>query len=126
VAMSVRNKTMTVEEAKHDPRKNVLTQCVGVKEHINVYTATGKVAKNDFFILCCDGLYNKLQERELFYEVKELRDIDSDVLQQCSQKCVNIVKNRGERDNVSIIIVWLSCQESFMSKLKNMLVMIER
>jgi len=118
VAMSVLNKTMTSEEAKHSPRKNVLTQCVGVKEHIDPFATTGKVVENEFFILCCDGLYNKLEEKEMLGEIRKLRNIDSDVLQQCSEKCVNMVKDRGERDNISMIIVWISSEENFISKLK--------
>lgn len=119
VAMNVKNKTMTKEEAKNSSKKNILTQCVGVKENIEVYKDVGKTCKNDIFVLCCDGFYNKFEEKELFNEIKKIKNsIDNDVLQEAAQRFVDKVKKRGERDNISVIIVGFVLDEGFMYKLK--------
>lgn len=119
VAMNVKNNIMTKEEAKINPRKNVLTQCIGVKENIEVFKSLGKVLKNDIFILCCDGFYNKFEDTELFHEIKAIRsNIDNDTLQQAAESYVAEVKNRRETDNISIIIVAITCEESFISRIK--------
>ncbi|MDD3223251.1 MAG: serine/threonine-protein phosphatase [Clostridium sp.] len=123
VAMSVKNKTMTKEEARNNPKKHILTQCIGVKKNIDIYKAMGKIYKNDFFILCCDGLYNKIQEKELLNNIKSLKEINNETLQGCAQKCVNVVKNRGEVDNISMIIVGFMGRNNFLSKLKKRLVL---
>jgi protein phosphatase len=119
VAMSVRNKTMTREEAKNNPRKNVLTQCIGVKENIDIYKTFGKIYKNDIFVLCCDGFYNKFEEDELCDEIKKVRSVmDNDILQESAEKFVRKVKERGERDNISLIIVGFDPYEDLISRIK--------
>lgn len=119
VAMNVRNNIMTEIEAKNSAKKNILTQCVGVKENIEVFKERGKINKNDVFVLCCDGFYNKFEEEELYSEIKKIKNIiDNDVLQEAAQKFVNKVKERGEKDNISIIIVGFVSDEGFIDKLK--------
>lgn len=119
VARNVKNKIMTKEEAKNSAKKNILTQCVGVKENIDVYKDFGKTSKNDIFVLCCDGFYNKFDEDELYDEIKKIKNsVDNDVLQEAAQKFVDKVKKRGERDNISVIIVGFISEEGFMYKLK--------
>ncbi|MCR3760724.1 PP2C family protein-serine/threonine phosphatase [Clostridium felsineum] len=119
VAMNVKNNIMTEDEAKSSARKNILTQCVGVKENIEVFKQYGRINKNDVFILCCDGLYNKFEEKELYDEIKKIKNaIDNDVLQNTAQEFVNRVKERGEKDNISVIIVGFVSDEGFIEKLK--------
>lgn len=72
VAMKVKNKEMTVEEAKRSKMKNVLLQCVGAKENIVVYKKMGSIGDTNAFILCSDGFYNKFQEEEMIENVNKL------------------------------------------------------
>lgn len=108
VAMSVKNNLMTKEEAKVNSRKNVLTQCIGVKENIEIFKNTGKISGKEIFILCSDGFYNKLSEDEIVQALKNNDEINNDTLQETAAQLVTTVMSRAERDNISVMLVGLS------------------
>ncbi|URZ04992.1 PP2C family protein-serine/threonine phosphatase [Clostridium felsineum] len=105
VAYKVRNNMMTPEEAKVSPEKHVLLQCLGVKEEIDIFTTYGELNNNQIFMICSDGLYNELKEEDINKYIKSNMEFDNDALQYSSGKLVNIVKSRGESDNISVILV---------------------
>ncbi|MBQ8550831.1 MAG: Stp1/IreP family PP2C-type Ser/Thr phosphatase, partial [Clostridia bacterium] len=49
---------ITPDEAKNDPRKNVITRALGVSEDIEIEFGEEVLAKNAVLILCTDGLTN--------------------------------------------------------------------
>ncbi|SHK19787.1 protein phosphatase [Clostridium cavendishii DSM 21758] len=107
VAMKVKNKEMTIEEAKNSKMKNILLQCVGAKENIVVYKKIGEIGQSAAFLLCSDGFYNKFNEKEMKIELDKLlksEDYDTEV-QDLAINMVQTVKNRKERDNISLILV---------------------
>ncbi len=101
VAEQVKCGRLTEIEAVNHPRRHVLTRCLGFKEHIEIFSLRGKVRENDKFLICSDGLYKLLKEREIFQCINDekMNIHDLPVL------FVNTVKRRGERDNISCIIV---------------------
>jgi protein phosphatase len=62
LADMLRNGELLPDEAKNFKKKNVLTMCVGMFEHIKTYTASGYIKNRDVFLLCCDGLYNYISD----------------------------------------------------------------
>jgi len=110
VAMKVKNNLMTREEAKVNSKKNVLTQCIGVKENIEIFKNTGKIFGQEIFILCSDGFYNKLSEDEIVQALKSNDEINNDTLQETATKLVAKVMSRAERDNISVMLVGLNCK----------------
>ena len=64
-AAKLRNGQMTEEEAETSNEKHVLLQCIGASPIIEIQNASGSIGKNDIFLLCSDGFYNK---PELFTE----------------------------------------------------------
>lgn len=120
VAMSVKNKTMTKEEARVNPRRNLLTQCIGVKENIDIFKRCGKIDGSEVYILCSDGLYNKVTDKEFEDIVKNEENLNNDGLQNCAQTLVQRVKEQGERDNITAVFVGLlSKEQGFMSKVNS-------
>lgn len=106
VAMKVKNKEMTIEEARTSKYKNLLLQCVGSKEEIQVYKKKGEIKHAKAFLLCSDGFYNKFSEKEMKDYIKFINkqgNADSTV-QKTVSEMVQIVKGRKERDNISLII----------------------
>lgn len=98
------NGTITKEEAKNHPNRNVITRAVG----------TNPVVKADYYkldirdvskvLLCSDGLTNEVSEEDI------LEILKSDDGEQCKQ-LINMSKENGGRDNISVIIFkgeWLS------------------
>ena len=105
VAMKVRNGEMSKEEAKKSSKKNLLLQCVGVNENLNIFFTSGKLRKSDIFILCSDGFYNTYSEEEILREIFSWKKNRYKETQKLIKDMVEVVKNNGERDNISIIVV---------------------
>lgn len=61
VAQMVRNHQMTEEEAQRSRAKNMLTMCIGMFPVPQSGYVTGKLLREDCFLLCSDGLYHPLE-----------------------------------------------------------------
>ncbi|MCR6515214.1 MAG: PP2C family protein-serine/threonine phosphatase [Clostridium sp.] len=108
VAMEVKAGRMTKEEAKASNKKNLLMQCVGVKENIEIFLEKGKIQKGDIFLLCSDGFYNKLTDYELEIGLNNWRATKGLTSKALIDGFFEKVKERKERDNISVIMVSLS------------------
>lgn len=113
VADMIRNGELTREEAKNFKKKNVLTMCIGVFEKIMTYTKIGKVKSGDSFLLCCDGLHNKVTEEDMC-------EIISDRAIAFEDKC-EVMRHKiaqGEaNDNVSSILCKYKMKNNKVPKL---------
>ncbi|XP_075220815.1 uncharacterized protein LOC142324071 [Lycorma delicatula] len=62
----------------------------------------------DFIILACDGLWDVVQEEQAMYAVYNyLQEAPGD-LEGVSQRLVQLAKNEGSTDNISVVVVFLS------------------
>lgn len=91
------------EEAKQDPRKYALLQCVGLAEEIAPDIMIDTVKKGDVFLLCTDGFYNKNSPSKLFdvfysVELKDREIISKKIKEICEQN-----KEAGETDNMTAV-----------------------
>ena len=100
VELELRAGHLTKEQAKKDPRRHILVQCVGVTKDIRVDCYKGRVRAEMEFLLCTDGFYGLLEEEEI-YQVEASRKQMREWVEKCFQK----VKSRGELDNLSCVIV---------------------
>lgn len=78
--------------------RNVITRCVGYQEEEEVDTFTLELFENDRFLLCSDGLTNKVKDIEL------AEKLGSDDLQKIPFDLVNIANERGGEDNITVIV----------------------
>jgi protein phosphatase len=81
-------------------RKSVLTDCLGSKESLNCHHTFGEIYKNQIFVLCSDGIYKTIEDAEIHRCIKR----NKNALEQCCLGLVNEAKNRGETDNITLII----------------------
>jgi protein phosphatase len=102
IADMVRNKEMTLEEAKNFSKKNVLTMCIGVFDEIKTYTKTGRIKSGDLFLLCSDGLYNYVPEN-LFYKLMSGDNKGS--MADMARLLRDSIPKGSARDNVSFILI---------------------
>jgi PPM family protein phosphatase len=103
VAREVARGNITEEQAKRDPRRNVLLQCVGATKEIEVVFSSGEIQANTVFMLCSDGFYHQITEEELAMNLSP-ETVKSD--QQLKEKVVSLVelvKARKEVDNISVV-----------------------
>ena len=103
VAREVARGNITEEQAKIDPRRNVLLQCVGAANEIEVDFSTGDVQANTVFMLCSDGFYHQITEEELALNLKPETIKNEQQLKNKVVQLVELVKARKEVDNISVV-----------------------
>ena len=96
----VNNGDISAEEAATHPKRNILTNAMGTKPDLRIDTGKCKFnfEKDDRLLLCSDGLYDYLND-------KELKDILSkNLLKDAAEYMVNQAKARGGHDNITVVI----------------------
>lgn len=109
VAREIMNNRMTVEEARESKYKNVLTQCVGVNESLEILYYRGKAVADEFFVACSDGFRHYLSETDIYNSL--IGFIDNDDEEEWKRKLTEITesnKEKGEKDNITSVVLKLS------------------
>ncbi|MBF0283330.1 MAG: serine/threonine-protein phosphatase [Magnetococcales bacterium] len=83
------------------PAKNVLLQAMGPGRRVIPDVNFQPVAPGDVVVLCTDGLTGMAND-EMIAEV--LRGVDADSLAQRCDRLVELAKERGGKDNVTVIL----------------------
>lgn len=88
-------------EAENHPRKNEITKALGISPSLvpEVARKGMLVYKNDFFILCSDGLSNMVNEREMMETIISYEPFDA-----CN-RLVETANVAGGTDNITIQII---------------------
>ncbi len=105
VAREVAAGRMTPDEAKIDPRRSVLLQCVGASATVNPDFLKGKVQRNSVYFVCSDGFRHQISEEEI---MEKLGPSEEQTMDEIKYGCVyltELVKNRRETDNITIAAV---------------------
>lgn len=87
-------------EARSHPKKNIITRALGVDLVCQADFFEVSLQKNDFLILCSDGLSNYVDENELAFELSVCDD-PADAL----KKFVAMANARGGSDNITAVTV---------------------
>lgn len=91
--------SISEEEAKNHPRKNIITRAIGTNIRVEVDQFTVPLNAYEYFVLCTDGLSNEVSAEEIFNEIRW-----SDNLQESSSRLVNMAKDAGGRDNITVLV----------------------
>ncbi|WP_346869525.1 Stp1/IreP family PP2C-type Ser/Thr phosphatase [Clostridium sp. UBA5119] len=91
------NGTITNEEAKNHPNKNVITRALGTNPVVTADYYCLDIRGVYKILLCSDGLTNEVSEEDIF---RVLQGYNGN---QCME-LINMSKKNGGRDNISIII----------------------
>lgn len=100
VAQLQRDGQLTAEEARHHPRRNILTRAIGQEGLVEVDMLERPWQKGDYLLLCSDGLYNLVEDEEML-EIT----LRSSLLSTAVEFMAETAYNRGGYDNISVIIV---------------------
>ncbi|MEJ1157598.1 PP2C family protein-serine/threonine phosphatase [Prosthecomicrobium sp. N25] len=87
------------EEARHWPRRNVITRAIGVREAPELEIVDGEIAPDDIFVLCSDGLTTHMEDDEI------RREVLSGDAQAAADRMLATVLDRGAKDNVTAVVV---------------------
>lgn len=100
VQQLIDNGVLTQDEAKEHPNKNIITRSVGVNQSVDADMFLLDKDSDSYYLLCTDGLINDISHSEIApYVTKNKESLDT----ACSE-LVTLAKERGGRDNVSLII----------------------
>lgn len=100
VEEQVRKGHMSQKDAENHPHRHMLTSCLGINQDFQIFSCFDEIKYGDKFFVCSDGFYKRFNENEikgLFSKNEKygVRLLDA----------VEDIKKRGERDNISGIIV---------------------
>ena len=93
--------SITAAEAEAWPRKNVITRAIGVTDEPECDMIEGRLADDDLFLLCSDGLTEYFRDNELERVIRE----KSDALDAMCKWLVQEAIDRGGRDNITVVAV---------------------
>ncbi len=94
---------LTNNEAFRSPFKNVVLQAMGSAPDVTVGLGRLDLRQRDCFILCSDGLSNKVRPEEIRACVLGLRRLDVACMHM-----VALAKKRGGEDNITVIVAGVS------------------
>ena len=88
-------------------KKNVLTQCIGVNDKLDIFYKKGKISKNTNFLICSDGLHNKMDKESVInkFNNKNSKNFRTKDLQEICENLIDEVKEKKERDNITAISI---------------------
>jgi len=91
---------ITPEEAVGYPGRNVITRAIGAFGDVEVELGDHEVWGGDYILLCTDGLWDLVSDKEIC----EIVEKSSDPQAACNQ-LVSLANERGGKDNISVVIV---------------------
>jgi serine/threonine protein phosphatase PrpC len=91
--------TLTPEEFRNHPHRNVLTRAIGSFPTVKVDALWVDVLPGDLFLLCSDGLSMYLEDRELLSYSRLYAGED------LASRLIETANSRGGRDNVTCVTV---------------------
>jgi protein phosphatase len=85
--------------ARH-PMRNVLTNVLGARDHVDVHISEHELWPGDICLLCTDGLHGVIDDRALAALVTREPD-----LQLAARLLVDAALDHGSRDNVTALLI---------------------
>lgn len=96
---------LTPEQAETDPRRSVLLQCVGASEQVYADFFFGTPQNDAVYFLCSDGFRHKITQEEMLIYLAPYGMNSQENMQQNEQALIRMIKERGERDNITIATI---------------------
>jgi PPM family protein phosphatase len=105
VEKEIKKGKLTRDEARLHPKRNVLTECLGVEADLDVYIADGPLKEGDVFLLCSDGFHSLFPHttiRQLLLhkldENKSYQTITDELVELANQQ-------KQATDNISVMLI---------------------
>jgi PPM family protein phosphatase len=106
VARAIQMGELTLDEARVHPWRHVLAQCLGREDLDLIDVQPFQVQGSDRLLLCSDGLTEELSDQLIATQLKQIRACD-----KAATALVNAAKNRGGRDNITVVIVAIDASQ---------------
>lgn len=96
---------MTPDEAKRDPRRNMLLQCVGASNVIDPDFYLGEVKNGSHFLLCSDGFRHVIGPEEILEKLGPAAVKTEQEMAENIHFMIELDKYRHEEDNISAVLI---------------------
>lgn len=93
------NGSISKEDAKSHPNRNIITKAVGIEDGISPDVCKISADNLDGIMLCSDGLCGYVEESEIENILKEYTDAEA-----CCEKLVETANGTGGPDNITVVI----------------------
>lgn len=98
---------LTPEKAHDHPFRNVILKYIGNNEKHSPDIKLGKIKPGDLFLLCSDGLTDKVDDKTIEEILK-----NKSQLNEKNHNLIELAKSAGGDDNVTVVLVRIIEQES--------------
>jgi len=96
------------KDAAKDKMKNVLVRTIGFEDNINIDRFEYTISKNDIFLICSDGLYGKVFDKEILEVITGMIPDPSlattQTLDQTAEALIEKANEYGGNDNISLVL----------------------
>ena len=115
VAEQILKGFITEEEARHSPRRNIVTRALGVEGNVDVDLTEVPVKSGDVLLLCSDGLTRGVSPNDILHILNGSEDLPG-----MSDRLIAMANEAGGDDNTTVVIVALrdELQASLWDRLK--------
>ncbi|MDE6024536.1 MAG: serine/threonine-protein phosphatase [Lachnospiraceae bacterium] len=105
VAREIAAGRMTPRQAKTDPRRNVLLQCVGASSAVEPEFAKGNIERNAVYMICSDGFRHQISEDEMLAKIGPDCSADAEKMKFGCMYLTELIKSRNETDNITVALI---------------------
>ncbi|OPF52021.1 protein phosphatase [Clostridium baratii] len=91
--------SISEEEAKNHPNKNIITRAVGTSEDVDVDIFIFDISDFDRYLICSDGLTNEVTLEEINDILKREKNNES-----ACEMLINEANKNGGRDNITVML----------------------
>lgn len=105
VAREVKQGKLTPEQAKTDPRRNVLLQCVGASRIVEPVFYYGTVGADECYMLCSDGFRHVITAQEIGNAFAPGCNENEAQMAEHIVELIELNKFRHENDNITALLI---------------------
>jgi len=105
VAREVKRGNITSEQAKTDPRRNVLLQCIGASKIVDPEFLFCVPAHTTTYMLCSDGFRHVINENEIYNSFNPNNLMTEEIMEKNAKELVELDMQRGETDNITVLLI---------------------
>lgn len=100
VEQLVKEGSITEEEARVHPLKNMITRAIGIDEEVEIDDFSFSLSDVSRILMCSDGLSNMLPDLSILQELSAGKDP-----QQTADEFIDLANEAGGKDNISVIVI---------------------
>lgn len=100
VEMLIENGTITKEDAKNHPQKNVITRAIGTSNSVECDIYEFNTEAEDIILLCTDGLVNMVDDNKILSLVSDEKDFEG-----LAERLVKAAEDAGGHDNITVVLI---------------------